>query len=253
MHVQIARRMHLWSARFQRRERVRHGFIDFVFDPHFIRRRARVKSRIGHHQNKNIADATSGFAHRNKDRQVGNSEASAALSGHVRRAQNPDDTRHRQRFVGMNRQHLGARMLAQYRSSMEHSRHAHVIDERPVPHRLFDAVIARRRLPNAILFGRRTASPPVLLAKIKVPARLFRDQALPLVPVHFAPGLASSLHRVQNARVASAAAQMSVERLGHRVAIRCASILDQRRRAHHDARDTEAALHRAFVHKRLAQ
>ena len=228
MHVQIPGRMHLGRAGLQRRERVRHRFIDFVVDAHFIRRRARMEGGIGDHQDQNISDATSGFAHRDKYRQVGNREAGAALSRNIRRRENPDDARHGQRLLGADRQNLGARVLAQHRSPMQHPRHTHVVDERPVAQRLLNSEVARRGLPDAILFGRRATSPSELLAKIEMAARLLWGQILALVPVDFAPGFAGSLDGVEDARVTGAAAQVAVESLGHGVAVPGPAVPHQR-------------------------
>src|SRR5207244_12373087 len=64
--------------------------------------------------------------------------------------------------------------------------------------------------------------------------------------------LARRLNRIDDAAVPGAATDMAIERLGHRVPIRRASLLDERRGADDDAGNAEAALDAAFEDERVA-
>ncbi len=130
MHVQIAGSMHLGRAGLHRGEWVRHRGVNFVIDFDLARGLARVEGRIGYHQSENIADAASGFADGDKDRQVWNRETGAPLPGNIGRGEDPFHARHRLRLRSINRYHFCARMRAQQRSRVQHSRDAHVIHER---------------------------------------------------------------------------------------------------------------------------
>src|SRR5438874_955538 len=107
-------------------------------------------------------------------------------------------------------------MFAHHRSAVQHSRHAHIVNEGSVAHRLLDSVVARRRLPDAILFRGCSATQTVLFAEIEMPARFGRRQTLALIAIDLVPGFTGGLYRVQYARVTGAAAQMAIESLGNR-------------------------------------
>ncbi len=151
----------------------------------------------------------------------------------------------------IDRQNLRARVRTQQRRGVQHSRHAHVVDERFFAQRLFEAQISRGRLADSValvtvLCGSGEAE---FFAKVRMPPRLVRlGAALPC-----APGLARGLDGVHDARVARAAAKMRVQGFCHRFAILRAAVLQQSRSANHDARDAEAALDRALEQKCLAQ
>ena len=142
--------MHLRRIGRQRIERIGHRLVHFVIDFDLVRGLARVERRVGHYQRENIADAARGFADRHENRQVGNREAGAALSGYIGRRENPFHARHRLRARRVDGQNLRARMRAQHRRGVQHSRNTHVVDERLLAQRLLDPQIARRRLPDAI-------------------------------------------------------------------------------------------------------
>ncbi|OLC81960.1 MAG: hypothetical protein AUH72_08110 [Acidobacteria bacterium 13_1_40CM_4_65_8] len=71
----------------------------------------------------------------------------------------------------------------------------------------------------------------------------------PAVRLRFSGGL----NRVDDAAVPGASTQMPVERFGDDAAVRGATMLDERRRADHDAGNAEAALHATFEHERVAE
>ena len=58
--------------------------------------------------------------------------------------------------------------------------------------------------------------------------------------------LAGRLNGVDDATVAGTPAEMAVERLRDRIAIAALAVLDEGRRAHHDPRNAEPALHATF-------
>src|SRR5206468_9075861 len=64
--------------------------------------------------------------------------------------------------------------------------------------------------------------------------------------------LTGRLDGVEDPAVPGAAAQMTVERFRHGLAIGRLAALDQRRRANDDSRDAESALHAALEHERVA-
>ena len=150
MHVQIAGRMHLRRARFERSKRIGHRSKDFVVDLHFVRGLARVEGGVGDHQREHIAHAAGGLADRHKNGQIGNRQARAALSGNIGRGENLHDSRHGRGRGGINRQNLGARVRAQHRRAVQHSRNAHVVDERLFAQGLFKAPVARDGLSDAV-------------------------------------------------------------------------------------------------------
>ena len=92
------------------------------------------------------------------------------------------------------------------------------------------------------------AGQTILFAKIGMAPRLFARELLVILP-----GFPGRLNGVENARVARAAAQMSIQRLRHLLAIVravCCSSPEARITMPGNA---EPALHRAFQQERLAQ
>ena len=95
---------------------------------------------------------------------------------------------------------------------------------------------------------RRIAAQAEIFAEEVMPPRLRRSRQPPC-----RCRFASRLNRIDDPAVAGAPAQMAVERLGDGLAIAGPTVLDERRGAHDDAGNAEAALHGAFEHERLAQ
>ena len=108
-------------------------------------------------------------------------------------------------------------MFAQDDSAMQHSGNTQVVDERLFAEGLVKAEIARNGLADAVLVRTVGLGGPAqseLFAEVGMPARFRTWKLLAVVP-HFAGGL----NGVDDARVAGAAAQMAVERLGYCLAI----------------------------------
>ena len=262
MHPQIAGGMHLRRAGFHRGKRIGDRFEHRVIDFYFVGGLARVEGGVRDHHGQKISNTTRGFADRNKNRQVRIIEARAALSGNVGGGENPHDSRHGQSGRHVNRIDFGSRVFAEHHSAVQHPRNAHVVDERPLTESLFKAAIAGRGVADPESISISLAVPvsvlPVCILRVAAHSEIFAEigMAAGFLARQLStvlPGFTSGLNGVNDPCVAGAAAEMPGEPLLYSLAIIRAALPQHGSGANHDARDTEAALHSAFVHERFAQ
>jgi hypothetical protein len=109
---------------------------------------------VGYDHCDEIADATGQLADADEDRKIGDGETGPALPRDIASRKDPNDTRTRRRLLGMDGKHSGPRMLGEHDRSVNHPRHPHVVDVRPLAQYLFDAADSRMRFADAVALRR---------------------------------------------------------------------------------------------------
>src|SRR5262245_468737 len=136
------------GVRFERLERIGDRLEDLVVDPHLRCGLTRMELRIGDDHGNEITDAARHLACCNEDWKIGHEETGPALTGYVPSREDANDTWTLRRFLGMNREDSGPRMLRQHYRTVKHARHAHVVHVRTLAEYLLDAADSRVRFTD---------------------------------------------------------------------------------------------------------
>src|SRR5262245_19148126 len=136
------------GVRFERLERIGDRVEHFVVDLHLRVRLTGLELRIGDDHGDEIADAARQLVCCNEDWKIGHEETGPALTGYVPSREDTYDTRTLRRFLGVDGEHPGSRMLREHHRAVKHPRHLHVVHVGTLAEYLLDAADSRVRFTD---------------------------------------------------------------------------------------------------------
>ena len=212
-------------VRLERGDGVGDRGVHLVGHTHRIDRGARLFTRVGDHDGKDVTGVAGAPAHRDHHRPVLVDDADQQFARHVGRGEHGVHPGSCQRLGGVDRQHVGAGVRGEMERGMECAGHPQVVD---VP------AIAEREGRGLVL---RTGC---------------ADRGGQLGRAHGAAG--DGLDRVEHLHVAGASAQVGAEVAAHLVAPQIGPLLvDLGLGAHDDAGNAEAALQATAGRERVGE
>ncbi len=249
---EVARFVHRGRVDLEGCDGVGHGIEHFVSCLDSLGGLAGVEHRIGHDESDHITDTVGDLSLRHEHRPVLHDETDVARSRYVLGGEYTLDTRIRRGPTRIDLEHSSPWVLAENHGTVEHAFDLQVRNVILLSHRMLDATVAGAAPPDPVAgraaFREQHPAEPEVLSKKMRTARLrpWEDAAV-------VPGLTRGLNGVEDALIASAAAQMSGEGLGRGISVGGLAVREQRRGPHDDARDTVTALNGTLANKSLGE
>ncbi len=212
------RRVDLWGPRRQGRVGIEDGRKRLILDRDQRRGQARGPGVVGRHGGEDVADAAHLLALGHEARPVVVQQAVPALAGDVRGGHHGAHAVERSRPRRVDAHDPGARVRGEDEGPVQEALALHVGHVGPGAEGLVEALVAGERLSDPAVSDR------------------LRHRAA-------APGPRHQLHRLDDLRVAGAAAEVAVDGAGDLVAARAGLPVEEVLGAQRDPGDAEAALH----------